>query len=1335
MDDGQKIAVYLKHHNIGIVCKKRSERIQLSFYPCQLNNKDVLKNAHIRLTYPAKTISILASELDSSIHFGNIISFSGKAMDIAFHHSNKGGASHSEIRANRDPTAFLQILFDRITYHEENNHPEITKHYHDEIRWNGSKACFRRSGLFFFLKAVFKHSFVETLKDGEMKYKQFMIEMLLQAADELSGHALDWANMRITRKIKKFRQMYNNAYFDRQLVSIDCEQSEMIHSAPPTILPTNLSIQDCHFDIDVECSLHPAVVDGNKDYPSYTNDHLDLYRQLQEFTRLTIAPDVAYYYRQVQEFAHRPERLFSAFTTIIDKCNTLKNEPLFVSRSVHCCLRILQLMHASLLTQHRTLNRQILREEDITLFRFILTENHHERKSLHAIEHYFLQFEKKDPFVLDGSHDFALQYIQDHSREWYAWKKKIECREKELITIQYKDHENNLQRYRDISSKTNPYSCDSSCYRHPHRNRNSGYALCQHHEFEDQREKDKKSVRMSCYERMLPICEKEQKLVAFEHICPQELIDFRDMVGKIVCVLYDGLRPDILEVWTSPRHHDYRPYRFRSPFIQLISTVKSLERSHYCDKHILCIGRDEIIQDNCWNIQFSIDTNTDLGICFERKTLFPAYSPYRVNLSQYSLCKAKDDIDSNELSLMRLRDSENTVVASFESVDPSITLEEYQTIATIRVGECLQLYNIWNAIKSDASLMDATVINIIKQAIFSFGSQNKSYYRNHHVALHDSTFLNDLKNVIYNWLNEYSKTWDKSRYMESLICVLNLIQAEISCEREYLMIRKVITTWISNLVALNKNMCFSTKQACENRCKIIYQLYSLNVQTFRYLDFNQDSMVEYINTIERYYVFKNKIGNVDSSDSHILYENLNKIQRSTIKQHALAFQVFINSPNDLVCRWSNQWLVLNDSETLNHQGLEYGLCFLTGEYRIDGLVCSTIPDEIRKMSSYRTLFGSVSLKATKTQDCYVHQHEDKYFKCQIHFYEDAIVQDEIRFYGDAIVQEIGTRYMFLESLNAGENVLIPHVINRLYKWINMETHVIEFRKDKFNPTSSKYQYKCNTIQTDQGQFVIVRNHHGVMDALASITDDKHDIMVRYMQDTNVASNVVVEVGQSLVFELRDAPPDSLDGITGTKALYLETLDGWVHGEFALFGPTVPKLTLTCFATNETFIMLKRRNYLFPSESKTFICFTYVVNTIAHTLNATSREAYLYLGYTFGFANCATKRDRFTQEYGASMAQTVLENYCYPSDLYDDDEKEILEWIADLSPRRSYYPEHLKNMEAVEFSLVTLTLTLTLILTLTLTLTLTLNLNLNLTLTLTLRTGSQAVIGTSYGSIK
>ncbi len=67
---------------------------------------------------------------------------------------------------------------------------EITKHYHDEIRWNDSEACFCRSGLLFFLNAVFKHSFVETLKDGEMKYKQFMIEMLLQAADKLSGHVV-----------------------------------------------------------------------------------------------------------------------------------------------------------------------------------------------------------------------------------------------------------------------------------------------------------------------------------------------------------------------------------------------------------------------------------------------------------------------------------------------------------------------------------------------------------------------------------------------------------------------------------------------------------------------------------------------------------------------------------------------------------------------------------------------------------------------------------------------------------------------------------------------------------------------------------------------------------------------------------------------------------------------------------------------------------------------------------------------------------------------------------------------------------------------------------------
>ena len=1339
LKDGQTMAIYLKYHNIGITCEKIHQKVQLSFYPCLLDNADVLKHSHIQLTYPSKIIMIDESELNT-IDFTNMISFANADMDIAYAHSIKGTSLHAEIRANRDPTAFLQLLFDRLTYKEVSNEKTITKHYHDEIRWNNSKACFRRSGLLFFLKAAVKHTFINTLDNGELLYKQFIIDMLLHYHESNSlfmmKNMLDWANIKITRKIKKFKQIYNSTYFDDKLAFLKAEFSPL-EVATSTIFPIkNITKHDCKFDVIIDTTLEPIIINGDTQYPSYTDHHLRVHQRLQKYMKINNINNTI-----------TPENLFSKFSSMIKKCEntTLKHDPLFISRSVHCCLKILQLMHMSLSVRHKTMNRQILRKEDIKLFRFILTENHQERKSLHDIEYYFMRHQDKAPFVLDNSHDFALQYVQDHLPEWTQWKSTIEHREQVFITQKNTEYKTKMKQYNNIVSKKNPFQCHKECELNPHRDRSKNNYRCQYHKFEDQREIDKK-ITISCHECMLPVLSKNQQIVAFEYICPKELLDFRDMIGQLLCVFHNDVygaketyprQDSIYETWTKPRHHDYlqSDWQIQKSFIQLTSTTKSVEVSHYDSKHITAISSN-LIQDNCWNIRFSLDISKPINESyFERKTMFPSIShnPYCVGLSKYTLEQSSDDIDKNKMSLIRLRDSANPVIASFESVDHSITPEEYQTIATIRVGEYLQLENIWNAIKNDAPIMDSMVITIIKQAIYAFGNRHISvspliinntsikgiiessvltfapecsqtnYYRTH-VGLHDKTFLKNLKDTINKWINDYADTWNKYKYMESIIVVLNLIQQEISCDCEYVLIRNICKKWITTIVE-------------QELFEIVYQLYSIMIQTYRYLEFTQTNIVEYLTTLERYYFYKNKIGNKDTHESYIMYDNLNKIKSSSIN-YINAFQSYLAETNNpsrqWTHHWSYQWLIINETsceQSMSDTSCEYAICFLTGEYRINGLVCNTIPIELRNTSKYKTLFGSVSLNVTKKKEYYVHKYEKE-------------VQCDFQFYQNSIIQVFATRYMFLETLNINpvEHILIPDDIAKLYKWIDMDTKVIEFRTHKFDPMSTKYRYVDNAIQTNHMQSIVVKNHQDIMVALDSMTD-KTDIIVTIQNNPSTLdkSDIIVTAGQSFVFQLLDDQSSDVQSrdvqssddqssddqssddqssddqssddqsnntseYTGNriiKALYLETLDGWIHKEFDVFGQTVPKLTLKCYNTNETFIMLKRRNYL--SQIDSFNFFTYTVNPITQMLDTKSREAYIYLGYTFGFSNCATTRDPFTQEYGKTMSQKVLENYGYPSDVYNTGEQQLLDWIADLSPSRKYYPKHLQEMEVVIFS--------------------------------------------------
>ena len=240
-------------------------KLQLSKFPLNsltinsisfiISTKDVI----FKTTKNIKIITIDKSELDRR-NFTNMISFANTAMDISSNHSKKGKSSPTEIRASKDPTAFLQLLFDRITYQWETTQ-QITKHYHDEIRWDNSKSCFRMSGLLFFLKAVVKHTLINTLQDGEMKYKQFIIDMLLQSTETLRDNMLHWANIKITRKIKKFKQLYNNTYFDDKLAVIN---ESKINESPSILHINNLALQDCKFDIDIDVSTLLVIINGEK---------------------------------------------------------------------------------------------------------------------------------------------------------------------------------------------------------------------------------------------------------------------------------------------------------------------------------------------------------------------------------------------------------------------------------------------------------------------------------------------------------------------------------------------------------------------------------------------------------------------------------------------------------------------------------------------------------------------------------------------------------------------------------------------------------------------------------------------------------------------------------------------------------------------------------------------------------------------------------------------------------------------------------------------------------------------------------------------------------------
>ena len=369
----QKLAIHLRHHNIGVVCEKKSDGIQMSFYPGMLDNEDVLKQSHIRVTYPSKTILVPESDIfqkwDSvknptqryTRNFANIVMCSKKAMDIACQHSNKGNTSHQEIRKNRDPTAFLQLLFDRITFRTIDTPtidtptidtptietPTITKHLHDEIRWDNSQGCFRRSGLLAFMKAVLKHS------TDEMTYKQYIIDVLLEAKSNLNGTKLQWANMKITRKIQKFKQQFHSPLYDTvlttlspvnivKLVKPDKPTEPTLSNMPEkhTIKQLQFSqptMQDCQVDINISPTIEPLHISKNSRYPSYTDLNLEVYQQLQTYIKdnATNANATNATITNATNVDMDPDSLMNEFNSLINNAMEIRNKTDFKLLNVY----------------------------------------------------------------------------------------------------------------------------------------------------------------------------------------------------------------------------------------------------------------------------------------------------------------------------------------------------------------------------------------------------------------------------------------------------------------------------------------------------------------------------------------------------------------------------------------------------------------------------------------------------------------------------------------------------------------------------------------------------------------------------------------------------------------------------------------------------------------------------------------------------------------------------------------------------------------------------------------------------------------------------------------
>ncbi|KAI9840424.1 MAG: hypothetical protein M1837_001637 [Sclerophora amabilis] len=820
-----------------------------------------------------------------------------------------------------------------------------------------------------------------------------------------------------------------------------------------------------------------------------------------------------------------------------------------------------------------------------------------------------------------------------------------------------------------------------------------------------------KAISIEVHEWPLPQDEVQCVTAVFELACPKDVAAWCDATYRIVNDL--GRTGAILGERREGTLQEYAGlqsyYSARRQRISLASTTKSFGRSHY--KALTFLGSlDGVFVHNGMRYRLfdSLSTNwvadqlDSPSVRAKCSTPLPR-GPYK-NL-QYAV-----DWTSH---------TSNDVLSNQNDCPAGITLHEYIAFGSLRAGERLQWLNILKELAStDLTFNTEAVLTLVSQAAWQAGPCSRNKLRISHSYLQDELFTRNLLNAIERKLQSIEANWKESHTLSILIIltlrVISLVEIDERTKdsiRVLLEARAVALRWTRELVQyLHQITNPSRIEAVQHRilkaaslCRMTYNVdpshrtkvlnsdkdLSTFVECAILLSDNCPSDLRCLPfDLQRSLLQDRKLSHALESTIRTLAQGRREGIDQAIKWIWRAFTV--GTPWTALAAPNDRWMVTQTASHPHQVAQSVHLNVLEGRFLVDGQPLGRLPAEYMSQETFRRVLGSRVLRVSKADmPDMLYMTANTISGYQVYFGmrdQELIIRTKV----ESEVLELIPHRFFIGDLPA-------FFSNDHTHWLNLTSSEIELRPTNKSWQSSPKNWRMN-LCLSLSSFLRL-DHRTMIDIRSAISDQVAHILAplekREYLHVSLLKDGALEVHlprYSLSFFVNK------DGRLECRELSaivdhnqsIDTLSG-LHNRLVLRNaePMTGQLRRLVIIPYGTVSVTRNQRHvdvrisLGPGESVRW--YGYKLDDHLRRLGGVSDNiGCLYKAYLHAVTSFALP-DPFTGRTGTEESLCCLRaKAMFPASPLPEEAITLVNDIADLTPRRVFYPEHLRSMQQIQW---------------------------------------------------
>ncbi|KAI0458811.1 hypothetical protein F5B21DRAFT_369579 [Xylaria acuta] len=951
---------------------------------------------------------------------------------------------------------------------------------------------------------------------------------------------------------------------------------------------------------------------------------------------------------------------------------------------------------------------------------------------LHSIEQYLehrsrAKFSSNDVFSSYGSKScFAVRYF-NQSEEQQKLRSDIERRAQVSRHEKCTELEQKRNEYTEHSTAYNELECEYTQWF----NHYTGVYVEKHSRWCRKCSIKSKmdSLEIKLHEWPLPKGDDEAKTVVFELRVPPSFGSWRD---STVFVLTDVLgleykyQPKPASHYTTENVEGLKSYLVEydtRPRISLLSEIKPHSHTHRNMKKVITASVEDICVNNGAAFKYF-----DFGSsqpCFVDSLTATDYvthnCTFRLSTDSKQLQQFLDDaVQPTKFS--------NTVIASQSKCPLVLSLEEYKAMASLRAGSKIRWHNVLKELASpsvDFRKEDTTLITL--QCIQQAGqSDARNVLRETHSILEDKRFSAALLSNLSDACDRISRNWQSYPALSTFISIANRVlslSTAPSIQESSLEIlskaRKISISWAETLKQKAQN---STDHSARN--DFIFK--SAFVALICADSFNMDtlhlrkvlSIPEQATILIRSTIIVQESQHTIAAEPHslaaLLYyrwkrlcfcsfpimAKLVEVERSPALDNAIKASWAVYQPAG---QWHaleapyNHWMNSKSASNEHGNALVIQFSMLTGELLVNGVPLNRLPTEYEQNPDYQTLFGKSIIEVMPSSVRGMRFSGKQTFAGHSLHFNLSTEQNTLP--GNCLLVQASTQDLTLELIPPSLfRCRFPiSFVDNFVHWYNVTEDCVEFRPRDRAWISSKENWKLCRVGAAK-RWSLNKGQQSLVD-IQSVTATRFCKVFKPLEDACYIHVIFDHNTSALEIDLPRIQLGFSATLRGASIKSHQHRDMTVH-EHQRIDTLVgleSKLVLKSNKTNSRDKVIipngkvsHRRDgdhvrITIERSSSTKTQVYEIDRQLGRMIDNGTLTSKLILAYLHGLTSFCLP-DPLTGSTGTNAALSILRSAAirsFPS--LSQEDANLLEDIAKLTPSRKYYPEHLQDMETVHWS--------------------------------------------------